>query len=397
MKQKASAKKKELRSQAEAILKKRKRPAQGETHRDVLHELRVHQVELEMQVDELRRTEAALEKMKHRYMSLYDDAPVGYVTLDGFNLITQANHMAERILGAPRMALRTRRFSSFLEEASRSTFTTVSNDARHRDARQAFDAQLPSADGFERWVKVDCAAEPGAGELRLTLVDITERRIAERELRQLADGLIQLQEKERRIVAEALHDDAGQQLTYLALILDQARESKDGLDHQKVDQLSDVAREILQRIRRLSASLSPAELTRVGLVGAVKSMLAEFTQRTSIPVTFSTVGSLESLSFEPSLAVYRIIQEALTNAARHAQPASIAVTIQRTTRRLRAEIRDDGKGFNARRSTMSLGLLSMRERARAVGGRLVVESSPGNGTRVTFERSREGTGRHSSP
>ncbi|HTP57594.1 MAG TPA: ATP-binding protein [Spirochaetia bacterium] len=387
---KRSARKKTLRKRAERILTEKTRPPHRTSYEKIAQELEVHQIELELQVEELRRAETDLQQMQNRYLSLYDDAPVGYLTLDRFNLVAQVNRAAEEILGAPRTALKRRKFSLFLEESSRATFVSLSADARRSSLKYSFDAKLAPQNGLERWVKLDCTAGPETGELRVTLVDITERRTAEKELRQLAEGLIQLQEKERRTIAEALHDDAGQQLTYLAIILDQARESKAGLDYQKADQLSEVAREILQRIRTLSASLSPAELTRVGLVGAVKSMISEFTTRTSIPVSFTATGSLQSLGFELSLAVYRIVQEALTNAARHAQPTGITVAIQSTAGRLKAEIRDDGKGFNARSSHVSLGLLSMRERARAVGGKLGIESSPGTGTRVTFERSRDG-------
>jgi signal transduction histidine kinase len=246
------------------------------------------------------------------------------------------------------------------------------------------------ASGAERWMKVDCLVEKETGELRLTLVDITERRKVEKELRQLAEGLIQLQEKERRTVAEALHGDAGQQLTYLAIILDQARESGAGLDHQKVDALSDVTRGILQRIRTLSASLSPAELSRVSLAEAVKSMIAEFTARTGIPVSFMTAGRVSNLGFDLSLAAYRIVQEALTNAARHAQAANIEVSLESTAGRLVVVVADNGKGFSIKGARASLGLPSMRERARSVGGNLVINSSPGKGTRVTFEHTRGG-------
>ena len=385
MKPKRAGGKKALRQQAERILTGMAAAPPAVKYQDALHELQVHQVELELQVEELRRTESALQEMRDRYLSLYDEAPVGYVTLDRYNLITQANRAAAKILGMSKVSLRTRRFSSFLERSSRGTFLDVSADARASGARRTFDAQLGGDESSLTWVKLDLAAEATTGELRITLADITQQRVAERELRQLADGLIKLQERERKSVAETLHDDAGQQLTYLSIILDQTRETGAGLDQQRIDQLGDVTRKILQEIRTLSASLSPAELSRVGLPGAVQGMVSEFTGRTRIPVSFASSGSFKGQPFEVSLAAYRIIQEALTNAARHAHPTAVTVTLRHSAAQVFVQVRDDGTGFDAEKSPMSLGLLSMRERARAVGGTLRVVSSPGNGTSVIFE------------
>ncbi len=389
MKPKAAGKNKTLRNRAERIIAKGAAAAPEASRDKALHELRVHQVELELQVEELRRTEIELQRMRDRYMSLYEHAPVGYVTLDRHNLVTQANGAAALILGVPKPSLVTRRFSSFLEESSRGTFLEVSADARATGAKRSFDALLARTNGASTWVKVDFVADAGTGELRISLVDVTDQRTAEKELRELTEGLINLQEKERKAVAEALHDDAGQQLTYLSIILDQARESRVALDPERIDQLGEITRKILQEIRALSSSLSPAELSRVGLPGAVRGMISEFMVRTRIPVSFAATGVFDGHSFETSLAAYRIVQEALTNAARHGQPKGVGVMLHGGIGQLSVHVKDDGKGFVIEDCPMSLGLLSMRERARAAGGKLVIQSSPGNGTVVTFEYARQ--------
>ena len=378
-----------LRARAERVLTDRSAAPSEATVDEALHELRVHQVELELQIEELRRAEDELQKLRDRYMSLYEDAPVGYVTLDRYNLITQANSAASKILGMSKTSLATRRFSSFMDDSSRSTFFRVTAEARDSGTKLTFDARLSRASRPRTWVKLDCSAASATGELRITLVDITERRNAEKELRTLAAGLIELQEKERKAVAEALHDDAGQQLTYLTILLDQARQSHVAPDARTLDQLSEVARKILQMIRTLSASLSPAELSRIGLPGAVQGMIAEFTARTRVPVSFAASGVYDTYSFEVSLAAYRIVQEALTNAARHAQPRSVSVTMRSEAGLLNVQVHDDGKGFSVDDSPLSLGLLSMRERARTAGGKIEIASSPGKGTRVTFVLTKE--------
>ena len=238
-------------------------------------------------------------------------------------------------------------------------------------------------------MELTLAAEPGSGELRVTMTDVTKQRAAEREMRELAEKLISLQERERSSVASTLHDDTGQQLTYLCVLLDQARENSGGSDARWVDEAAAVARKVLQGIRQLSTSLSPAEIGRFGLLRAAQSMVTEFTARTRIPVSFEPAGTFERLSPEVALAAYRIVQEALTNAARHAEPTHVGISLSARGQRLRVEVRDDGRGFDLANVLMSTGLLSMRERARTAGGTLVVLSSPGHGTQVIFEVGRQ--------
>ena len=136
MKPKRAGGKRALRNRAERILADKASPASPAAPEELLHELEVHQVELELQVEELRRAEAEIEKMRDRYLSLYDGAPVGYVTLNGYGLITQVNRTAEKILGTARPLLRARRFSSFLDHGSRSTFLSVIADARSSGTRR---------------------------------------------------------------------------------------------------------------------------------------------------------------------------------------------------------------------------------------------------------------------
>jgi len=187
-------------------------------------------------------------------------------------------------------------------------------------------------------------------------------------------------------MASTLHDDTGQQLTYLCLLLERAQGGAGPQGAAWIDEALAVARKILKGIRQLSTSLSPSELVRAGLLRAVQSMVGEFTGRTRISVSFDHSGSFDELPAETSMAAYRVVQEALTNAARHGEPRHVTVTIHGgKAPRLRAEIRDDGRGFDTANVPMSLGLLSMRQRARAVGGTLVILSSPGHGTQVIFE------------
>jgi signal transduction histidine kinase len=342
-------------------------------------------VELDLQIEELRRAEMELAVLRDRYLALYEEAPVGYVTLDKFNHITQANVAAAAILAQPRPTLVGKRFSSFFDRASLAMLYEMIAEARRSEERLAFDAPIPRTDSAPAWLTLDLLVAKDTGELRITLTDVSDRRNVENELRMVADQLITIQERERSSIATALHDEAGQQLTYLCILLDHARDSGKPLGPSELDEMSRAARRILREVRSLSASLSPAELSRIGLPTALDSMITEFTERTLIPTTYAPGARFDGFSPEACLAIYRIVQEALTNAARHASPRSVSVTLGGDAADLRVEIADDGKGFNVRKRPSSVGMLSMHERARSVGGKLGVYSTPGKGTRVVLE------------
>ncbi len=377
-----------LRAEAERIVsahKAKKRAAVEMPVEEILHELQVHEVELDLQIEELQRAEMELEILRDRYLALYEEAPLGYVTLDKYNLVTQANVAAAAILGHSKSSLVGRRFSSFFDRTSLAMLYEMVAEARRSGERITFDAPVARQDSTAAWVTLDLLVATDTGELRIALVDVTDRRNVENELREIADHLITVQERERSSIATALHDEAGQQLTYLCILLDHARDSGKPLTSSELDEMSRIARGVLREVRALSASLSPAELSRIGLVTAVESMIAEFSERTRIPVTYAPAGAFDGLSAETALAIYRIVQEALTNAARHASSKSVNVSLGGDAASLRVEVVDDGVGFNARKRPSSIGMLSMHERARAVGGKLTVSSSTGKGTRVVLE------------
>jgi PAS domain S-box-containing protein len=380
----STGRKRTLRAQAERIVATTKAVPPRLPAEQIVHELQVHQVELDLQIEELRRAEIELEVLRDRYLALYEEAPVGYITLDSYNIITQANVAAATILGQPKSTLVGRRFSAFFGRGSLAMLYEMIAEARRSGERIAFDAPMARADSSDGWVTLDILVAKDTGELRIALVDVTDRRSVENELRELADRLITVQERERASIATALHDEAGQQLTYLCILLDHARDSGKPLRPSELDEMSRISRDVLRQVRVLSASLSPAEVSRIGLKTALESMIAEFTERTRIPVTYAPVGAFKGLSGEFSLAIYRIVQEALTNAARHANPRSVSVSLTGGAGSLRVEIRDDGPGFDARKRPSSLGMLSMQERARAVGGELAIHSSPGKGTSVVL-------------
>ncbi len=231
-------------------------------------------------------------------------------------------------------------------------------------------------------------------------IDVTERRkvedelqIANERLRQLSRRLLEVQESERRELARELHDEIGQSLTALLLDLRSAQRSRDKaqLDARLQESL-DLADKILFEVRNLSVDLRPSVLDDLGLLPALRWHIDRQQQRLDIPMTLIAEPLSTSPSRQVETACFRIVQEALTNIARHAQAATVVVQLRQVGDQLTLSIRDDGKGFDValqrERATAgnSFGLLGMNERASLNGGSLTIESASGRGTeiRATF-------------
>jgi signal transduction histidine kinase len=145
------------------------------------------------------------------------------------------------------------------------------------------------------------------------------------------------------------------------------------------------------KIRNLSSLLSPRLLRSSGLIVALDSLIEEYIHNTQIPVEFYHEVDLDAIPKGLDLACFRVIQESLTNVARHAKAGRVEVKLSSSTDRLHLEIADDGIGFDILKAKHFTGLTGMRERALALGGELVINSKPGHGTRINadffYERS----------
>jgi signal transduction histidine kinase len=212
---------------------------------------------------------------------------------------------------------------------------------------------------------------------------------AERErLHTLSRKLVDLQENERRAIARELHDETGQVLTSLKIglrLLEQT--SEDPVISKRSADLRRIADEAQEGLHRLAANLRPPVLEHVGLVAALGQLAADLSHSSGVKIDVETVGEGPRLPWRAETDLFRIAQEALTNALRHAEADEISVLLDRREGRLRLVVEDDGRGFQA--ETMNhadrLGLVGMRERAELLGGTLVVESGPGSGTTVVVE------------
>ncbi len=208
-------------------------------------------------------------------------------------------------------------------------------------------------------------------------------------LRELSWRLIDLQEQTLRQIARDLHDEFGQILTAIGLLLTRA-ESKNGSSELREDleMAHSVVQETLQKVRDQSQMFRPAVLDDFGLEQTLEWLAQQFSRQAGIPVEFRAEGRESGYPPEEAIHLYRIVQEALNNVARHAHASRAWVFLREDSGQLRIEIKDDGTGFlpdasgeRARRE--GLGLIAMRERAEHLQGTLAVQSTPGRGTTIS--------------
>lgn len=223
--------------------------------------------------------------------------------------------------------------------------------------------------------------------------DITERRQAQEELertadqrRALLDALVTAQEDERTRIARELHDGLGQVLTSLALFAsDLERGKMSDTQRAKIAGFRERVQSAVGDMRRLVRTLRPVELDKEGLVAALKRLVAEVRDHPGIEVDIADdLGGMRVPS-PADVTVYRVVQEAITNALRHARATSLSVTLTRRDDRLVVVVEDNGRGFDPSISHDWFGILGMRERALLAGGEVTVESAPGRGTTVRLE------------
>jgi PAS domain S-box-containing protein len=216
----------------------------------------------------------------------------------------------------------------------------------------------------------------------------SSKEYAER-LKFLSRRLMEVQETERRNIALELHDEIGQVLTGLKLTLELGSRLPVDAVAPTLDRAHSLVNELMDRVRKLSLDLRPAMLDDLGLLPALLWHLEHYTAQTQVRVNFRHSG-LEKRRFgaDVETAAYRMVQEALTNIARHAQVHEATVRISTHQKTLLIEVEDHGKGFDVESvltASETSGLAGMRERAMLLGGRLAIESHAGTGTRLTAE------------
>ncbi len=377
------------------------------TPESLLHELQVHQLELEMQNENLRQTQAALEESRdryaQRYAELYEFAPVGYCTLSQAGQILAANLTAAALLGVERRRLLKRRFNHLVSDADRDTWHRLFMRMQSLGGEQTCELELLRADASLRLMHVHCRRMETGSEaptLHLALTDISERKLIEARQAALLDEntrlsreLINLQEMERADLARDLHDELSQQLVAIRAHAGAIRRRTPNTDTGTLADAVAIeasASQIYAVSHRLMNGLHPQILDSAGLAEALQALLAGWSaQHVTIRANLRLAGRLDAIGGETRIHLFRIAQECLTNVAHHAHASHarlfLGETRQGGRRVLRMVISDDGVGMDLAASRQGFGLIAMRERARILGGDFALQSRPGGGTRIAVE------------
>jgi signal transduction histidine kinase len=215
------------------------------------------------------------------------------------------------------------------------------------------------------------------------------------ELRSLSDQMMRAIEDERRRISGELHDEVGQVLTALILnadfVLGALGDKCDDKVHQRLIEISKMARTSLEQLRDLSLRLRPAMLDELGLEPTLRWYTSAFADRTGLEVHLTVTGFDDNrFGFSLETTLYRAVQEALTNVARHAEATTVTVELEKHPHLFDLTIRDDGKGFNSDafhspETPKGLGLLGMRERVQSLGGELRIRTFPNDGTTIEIK------------
>ncbi len=214
---------------------------------------------------------------------------------------------------------------------------------------------------------------------------LDENSRARSDLQELSAKLLRAQENERRTLARELHDEIGQSLSAILMDAESAECAADAAEaREHLTALRGLAEKTVNQVRDLALLLRPSMLDDFGLVPALNWHAREATKRTGMNVLVDAGDEADDLPDEHKTCIYRLVQEAINNSARHASARTIEVEVRREPDRVRLSVRDDGTGFDTR-FVRGMGLLGMEERVRRLGGRIEIDSQLGRGTVIRAE------------
>jgi two-component system sensor histidine kinase UhpB len=252
----------------------------------------------------------------------------------------------------------------------------------------------PLEDLIEEMEKVDLSRPgpvlpdsiDGVGETeeveRIELAFLRMMRRLEAERLRAGSAALRAQEQERARVARDLHDEVNQSLTGLLLRLEALRESAPPELEADLARTKGLANQAMRELLSLARQLRPTALDDLGLVAALSGLVGQVSDRGIEARLLEEDGSFSDLGGDVQLVIYRVAQEALSNATRHSGAGHVAVALRHRRGGVELEVADDGRGFAFEQSEGGLGIAGMRERALLVGGNLTIESRPGEGTTV---------------
>jgi two-component system NarL family sensor kinase len=342
-----------------------------------------------------------LQGTEHPYRVLVESINDGAATLDADGIVLYANSRFAQILNIPVGKLTGSSLHNNLSAGQSDKLKKLIRQALHRSS--AVELTLDATAGRPKLVRFTLRPLKDSdihkvGVVATELTELVEANAAlksnEESLRQLSARLLQLQDEERRRIARDLHDVTGQKLAVLSMALSGVLNRPNGnLDADSKRALTESlawSKEVAAEIRTLSYLLHPPLLDELGLSSAVKWYLAGFTSRTGIQMEMEIPSDIQRLSPDAEVAIFRVLQESLTNVHRYAESPKAVVRMDVTADEIRLEIQDFGKGVQSSRANspngsvarLGVGIQGMTERMRQLGGKLEITSSPNKGTLV---------------
>lgn len=409
----------ELRRCAEARLNEQhanRSPPPPQTDADakkLTHELQVHQIELEMQNAELQDARDQMETMLDKFTDLYDFAPVGYFSIDDQGLILDVNLTGTTLLGIERSRLIHRRFAHFLAPTSRPVFLAFLEKVFTEPGMHVCEASLlyeestpfwanlqagsaASGTGTRKWCRMAVSditalkrAEKVMRELTATLESRVVQRTAEledrtRQLQRLALELLQTEDRERKRLADILHDDLQQQLAAAKFHLGRlaGRIHDDASLREEINQVAVMITDAIAKSRSLSHELGPAVLYHGDFGEAIEWLANQIQVKHGLTVHVEVHGPVDVSSDSIKVFLFRTAREILFNIVKHAQVTEAVVRLSGHHGRVWMTLCDHGRGFDAKAlgQTGGSGLLSIRERVELLGGHMKIRSAPGRGS-----------------
>jgi PAS domain S-box-containing protein len=339
-----------------------------------------------------KHAEKALKDSELKFSYVITEAPIGIALEDSNGRILFANPALCSMLGYTTEEMLSLNCSQFADpEDEKSDWDQF--QAMRAGLIQSYkvEKRYTRKDGSRLWGQLHVSSlkfGEGPSLILATVEDVTEKKVAIDELQLLTSRLLQRQEDERSRIARELHDDIGQRLSLLTIELDSLRDQLPANrqeEHGKIRSLVGQIEELVLDVHNMSHQLHSSKLKYLGLAVALKELCRQFSMKHHVAVDLSADPLSKPLAEQVSLCLYRVAQEALSNAVRHSTSGHIEVKLTSHESTLRLQVRDSGIGFDPIVQDKGLGLIAMQERLRAIEGKLRVNSSPGAGTEIVAE------------
>ena len=363
-----------------------------------LRQLENTQSELIESFQTVKDQQQQLQISEERYRDLFENAGEAILVCSTDGLIISANTSCERLTGHSRDELIGTVIYEFFSEDDADIIKGIFTEGiQGRTIGESEELYLARKDGREAFVTLTVNALPNADDtiaLQVVALDVTEERHLRKNMEYYITQVTRAQEDERLRISRELHDDTAQILAGLSRdIASLSARFEDQLSLPVAEELSrlrSTADSALEGVRRFSQDLRPSILDDLGLIPALEWLAANLDKQRNIITSISVSGEPRRLPPEKELIIFRVAQEALSNARRHSEATRVDLTVDINDEATTLIISDDGRGFEMpqRASDLvpsgKLGIVGMRERARLVGATLIVQSATGTGTTVTL-------------